>query len=118
MALQRQFQEDILPMTRIIVLLNLKPGKTAEDYERWAVTTDLPTVNGLQSVDSFELFQATGVLGSDAPSPYQYIEVIDVTDMGLFGQETGTETMARVAGEFQTWADPIFIVTNKIGGAA
>lgn len=105
-------------MIRIIVLLNLKPGKSAADYERWAVNTDLPIANGLKSVDKFELFQATGVLGSDGPSPYQYIEVIDVTDMDLFGQEASSETMTRVAAEFQEWATPTFILTRKIGEQA
>lgn len=105
-------------MTRIVVLLNLKPGKSAADYERWAITTDLPTVNALDSVTSFELFQATGVLGSDAPPPYAYVEVIDIADMELFGREVANETMARIAGEFQDWADPIFIVTRKVDAAA
>lgn len=105
-------------MTRIIVLVNLKPGKTASDYERWAVTTDLPTVNALKSVDSFTLFQSTGVLGSDAKPPYDFIEIIDVADMDLFGQEVSTEAMARIAGEFQDWADPVFILTRPIESAA
>lgn len=104
-------------MTRIIVLLNLKPGKSAADYEQWALSTDLPTVNALKSVDSFTLFEATGVLG-DGESPYQYIEIIDVADMDLFGSEVSTEQMGRIAAEFQSWADPIFIVTRQIGGAA
>ncbi len=101
-------------MTRIIVLLNLKPGKSAADYERWAVTTDLPTVNALKSIDSFELFQATGLLGSDAASPYQYIEILDIADMDLFGQEASTETMGRIAAEFNEWSTPTFIVTRPM----
>lgn len=104
-------------MTRIIVLLNLKPGKSPADYEAWALATDLPTVNALASVDSFTLFQATGVLGG-GESPYQYVEVIDVADMDLFGQEASTEAMGRIAAEFQGWADPIFIVTRKVEAAA
>ncbi len=104
-------------MTRIIVLLNLKPGKSPADYESWALATDLPTVNALNSVDSFTLFQATGVLDG-GPSPYQYIEVIDVADMDLFGTEASTEAMGRIAAEFQDWADPIFIVTRKVEAAA
>ncbi|WP_419814498.1 REDY-like protein HapK [Glacieibacterium sp.] len=104
-------------MTRIIVLLNLKPDKSAADYEKWALATDLPTVNALKSVDSFTLFQATDVLGGGV-SPYQYIEVIDVADMDLFGSEVSTEAMGRVAAEFQDWADPIFIVTRQVEAAA
>lgn len=105
-------------MTQIIVLLNLKPGKSAADYEDWARTTDLPTVNALKSVNSFTVLQTTALLGTDAKPPYDYIEIIDVADMDLFGQETATDSMGRVAAEFQAWADPVFIVTRDIGGAA
>lgn len=104
-------------MTRIIVLVNLKPGKSAADYEQWALTTDLPTVNALKSVDSFTLFQATGVLGSDAKPPYDYIEIIDIADMDLFGQEVSTEAMGRIAAEFNDWSTPTFILTRPVDGA-
>lgn len=104
-------------MTKIIVLLNLKPGKSAADYERWAVSTDLPTVNALESVASFSVFQTTGVLGSEAKPPYDYIEIINVADLELFGKEVSTEAMGRIAAEFQDWADPIFILTRDIEGA-
>lgn len=105
-------------MTKIIVLLNLKAGKSSADYEQWARTTDLPTVNGLASVDNFQVFQSTGVLGSDAKAPYDYIEIIDVADMEQFGAEVSTEAMGAIAAEFQAWADPIFILTRNIEDAA
>jgi hypothetical protein len=101
-------------MTRIVVLLNLKPGKNAADYERWALATDLPTVNALKSVDSFTLFQAVGVLGSDDAPPYDYIEVIDIADMDLFGEEVSTEAMGRIAAEFNEWSTPTFVVTRQV----
>lgn len=101
-------------MTRIIVLLNLKEGKSVADYERWAETTDLPTVNGLSSVSNFEVLRTAGLLGGGT-SPYQYVEIIDVADMELFGKETSTEAMHKVAAEFQAWADPVFLMTEKLG---
>ena len=102
--------------TRIVALFNLKPGISVADYEAWAKATDLPTVNGLSSVDRFEVFRSTGVLGSDAKPPYAYIEIIDVADMDGFGKEVSTETMQKVAGEFQAMADDlVFILTDKIG---
>lgn len=103
-------------MTRIIVLVNLKPGKSAADYERWALTTDLPTVNALTSIDGFSLFQSTGLLGSDAKPPYDYIEILDINDMDLFGQEASTETMGRIAAEFNEWSTPTFILTRPVTG--
>jgi hypothetical protein len=100
-------------MTRIIVLVNLKPGKSRADYEAWATSTDLPTVNALNSIDGFALFEATGLLGGGTP-PYDYIEVIDVNDMEAFGRDAATAEMARIAGEFQAWADPVFILTRQV----
>ena len=102
--------------TRIVALFNLKPGISASDYENWAKTKDIPTVNGLKSVDRFEVFRSTGLLGSDARPPYQYIEIIDVKDMDVFGGEVSTETMQKIAGEFQAMADDLaFILTDKLG---
>jgi len=100
--------------TRIIVLFNLKPGRVVADYEAWARRSDLPTVNALGSMERFELFKTTGLLGSEAAPPYQYIEVLDIADMVLFGEDVGTDAMKKIAAEFQDWADPIFITTERI----
>ena len=100
---------------RIIVLFNLRPGVSAADYEKWAKTTDIPVVNRLPSIDSFRVFEATGVMGSETAPPYQYIEVVDVLDEGQFSADVSTETMKRIAAEFQALADnPIFITTSEL----
>jgi hypothetical protein len=101
-------------MTRIIVLFNLKIGATVADYEAWARRVDLPIVGALSSVERFEIFKTTGLIGSTAPTPYQYIEIIDVRDMQLFGTEVAKQTMQRVAGEFATFADALFLLTEKL----
>ena len=102
-------------MKRIVVLFNLKDAGSAAEYEAWATSTDLPTVRALESVDSFTVHRATGLLGTDATPPYEYIEIIDVNDMSVFGEEVSTETMRKVAGEFQAFADsPVFILTDTL----
>lgn len=101
---------------RIIALFNLKPGVSAADYEAWARRVDLPTVNGLKSIENFEVFRTTGLLGSEAKPPYRYIEIIDVLDMDGFGKDVATATMQKVAAEFQAMAaDLSFIMTEKLG---
>lgn len=101
--------------TRIVALFNLKPGISVSEYENWAKTKDIPTVNGLKSVDAFEVFRSTGVLGSDAKPPYAYIEVIDVNDMAGFGSEVSTEAMKKIAAEFRPMTeDLVFILTDKL----
>jgi hypothetical protein len=45
---------DPIPAT-LIVLFSLKEGRSADDYERWARETDVPTGKGLPSVGDFRV---------------------------------------------------------------
>jgi len=100
---------------KILVLFNLKSGTSVADYEQWAKTVDIPTVNGLGSIEKFEVFKTTGLLFSEETPPYQYFETLDILDMDKFGAEAGSETMQKIAGAFQEMADnPVFITTEKL----
>jgi hypothetical protein len=102
-------------MTNLVVLFNLKEGVDPSEYEAWAQSTDLPIVRGLDSIESFSIYRTSGLLGSDAKPPYQYVEVIDIGDMARFGEEVASDTMQRVAAEFQERADnPLFISAESI----
>jgi len=101
--------------TTIIVLFNLKPDADPAAYERWAAETDLPTVRGLATTEGFDVYRTTGVLGSDTPAPYQYVEIIRVSDMPGFRSEVATETMQQVAAEFRGFADdPVFMLSEEV----
>jgi hypothetical protein len=99
---------------RIIALFNLKPGVSVSDYESWAKTVDIPTVNGLPSIDKFELFRTTGLLGSDARAPYSYIEIIDVNDMEQFGKDAAMPVMQAISASFQGMANVSFLTTEPV----
>ena len=101
---------------RIIVLFNLQEGYTAEDYERWARDKDIPGVNGLGSVDSFEVFRSEGLLFAESDPPYQYIEILDINDMEQFGADASQAHMQAIAGEFQNdiARDLVFINVSKL----
>lgn len=102
-------------MPRIVVLFNLKEDVTPEDYESWARSTDIPTVNELKSVDRFSVYRSAGLLIGDGAPPYAYVEIIDVNDMQGFGNDVATDAMQKVAGEFQQFADdPCFVLTEDL----
>lgn len=101
---------------RILALFNLKPGVSVDDYEQWARSVDIPTVNGFGSIEKFEVFKSTGLFGSEGPPPYAYYEIIDVADMEAFGADVASETAQKVAGEFQAMTDDlVFITSDKLG---
>lgn len=101
---------------RIICLFNLKDGVDVAEYEEWAKTRDIPTVNGLGSVNGFTVHKATGVFGDDAAQPhYEYIEIIDITGMDAFVADISTEDFQAAAAPFQGFADaPQFILTEDL----
>ena len=101
---------------RILVLFNLKDGVSRDDYENWAKTKDIPGVNGLGSVDVFEVFRTEGMRFSDDAAPYEYFEILDINDMEKFGAEVSSEAMTAHATEFQTEfaKDIAFIQTSKL----
>lgn len=100
---------------RIIVLFKLKPGVDIAEYEEWAKTRDIPNVNALGSVSAFTVHKATGLFGSDAPAPYDYVEVIDITGMDAFVADVTTPEFQALAAPFQDYADnPQFILTEDL----
>lgn len=98
---------------KILALFNLKPDVSVSDYEAWAKSVDIPTVNGLGSIEKFEVFKTTGLLFSEDKPPYQYFETIDILDMDKFGEEAGSETMQKIAAEFQAMADDLVFITTE-----
>ncbi len=99
----------------LLALFNLKDDVSVNDYVAWARSVDLPTVNGLKSVDQFSAYSIGEVFGSDARPPYQYFEIIDVNDMDQFMSDISTDTMKKVAGEFQKFTDDvIFLLSERL----
>lgn len=102
-------------MKRLIAVFNLKPQVLEPDYEAWAKRVDIPTVNALPSVGSFEVLKVTGQLGSEAAPPYRYVEVIDIKDEEGFARDVASAPMQKIAGEFRAMVDVVFLQTEKVG---
>jgi hypothetical protein len=106
---------DETAMSRVIAVFNLKAQVLEHDYEAWAKRVDIPTVNALPSVGSFEVLKVTGQLGSDAPPPYRYIEVIDIQDEEGFARDVASAPMQKIASEFRAMVDVAFLKTERVG---
>lgn len=100
---------------RIVCLFNLKQGADRTRYEAWARGTDIPGVNALGSVREFTVHRATGLFGSDAPPPYDYVEVIDIHGMDAFVADVSNPEFQKVAAAFGQFTDnPTFILTEDL----
>ncbi|MGI9331051.1 MAG: REDY-like protein HapK [Gammaproteobacteria bacterium] len=102
-------------MTTLIVLFRLRAGVDTKAYEAWAKQTDLPVVRQLGSVSDFKLRRVMGLFGSDSSAPYDYVEMIDVTDMPGFVADVSSEEMKGVAAQFREFADnPVFMLSSDV----
>lgn len=103
-------------MATVLVLFNLAEGADPEEYEEWAREVDVPTVEGLQSVDRMRVFRVGSVLGSDQAPPYRYFEVIEVNDLEKLGEEVASDVMAPIAAKFQgEYAHaPAFLIADEL----
>lgn len=99
----------------LIVFFNLKSETNEAQYLQWAKESDLPAVNKLNSILSFEVFKGIRILGQDKPSPWTYFEVIHISSEEAFLNDVQTEQMQKIIKQFQEFTENAnFIVTEKI----
>lgn len=102
----------------LIVFFNLKSTTDESKYLQWAKESDLPTVNKLSSVSSFEVFKGVSMFGQDQPSPWDYFEVIHINSEENFLNDIQTEAMQKIVAQFEEFTEEAqFIVTENIPAA-
>jgi DNA-binding Lrp family transcriptional regulator len=89
----------------MIVLVKLKEGVDPEDYERWILDSYAPAVRDLPSVEDWRDYRVSGLLGSDASPPYQYVVTLDVKDLDQLGRDMTGEEMQKLFSELHDLAD-------------
>ena len=89
----------------MIVLANLKDGVDPEDYERWILESYAPAARDLPSVEDWRDYRVSGLLGSDAAPPYQYVVTLEVNDTEQLGRDMSGEEMQRLFSELHDLAE-------------
>jgi hypothetical protein len=69
---------------RVFFLNNLKPGVEPADYEEWIRTRDYPIARKQEAISTYVVTRVTGPLSDGEVSPYQYLEVIEITDIEAY----------------------------------
>jgi hypothetical protein len=71
-------------MPVVFFLNKLREGVT--DYEQWVREVDYPTARALTTIKSYVVARTPTTLEAE-PSPYDYIERVEVTDIAAYRQE-------------------------------
>ncbi len=98
----------------LVVLLKLKPGADPAAYEQWAAETDAPTAKSLPSIAGWNLYAAQGLVGAEGAPPFDYIEVVQVSDTEQMAKDMAGEAIAQRIAELAEFAEPVFVLTRSV----
>ncbi len=73
-------------MPTVFFLTRLKEGADAADYEKWVREFDYPTAGKIPSIVSYRNYRLGGSF-RQADVSYDYLEVIEVTDLEAYRRD-------------------------------
>ncbi|MGH3004729.1 MAG: hypothetical protein ACRDOS_02285 [Gaiellaceae bacterium] len=76
---------------RVFFLNKLREGVHPSDYERWVREVDYPFARSIPSIESYVVSRAASLLGEDGKPPYDFIEVVEVTDLAAYEADLSTD---------------------------
>ncbi len=100
-------------MPAMIVLVDLKEGVSPEDYERWVLESYAPAVRELPSVSDWRNYRVSGLLGSDAAPPHQYVVTVDIDDLAQLGRDMAGEEMRGLLSELHRLAGVVQLMSER-----
>lgn len=74
-------------MTTVYWLVKLRPGATAEAYQRFVQTVDYPEIPKIASIRSYRSNRVAGSLPEGKDLPFDFIDVVEVTDLEAYARD-------------------------------
>jgi hypothetical protein len=66
---------------RVFFLNKLRDGVDPQEYEDWIRRVDYPVARAQGAITAYTVTRIEGTLGEGGESPYDYLEVIEITDL-------------------------------------
>ena len=88
---------------RVFFLNRLHEHADHEEYEAWIRRVDYPIARAQDVISSYTVTRIDGTLSGEGESPYDYLEVIEITDLEAYralGQKPEFEQLLREWSEF------------------
>ena len=69
---------------RVFFLNRLRDGVDPKEYEDWIRRVDYPVARAQRAIVSYTVTRIDGTLSGEGESPYDYLEVIEITDLEAY----------------------------------
>ena len=70
--------------TRVFFLNRLHDGADPDEYEAWIRRVDYPVARAQGAITSYTVTRIEGTLSGEDESPYDYLEVIEISDLEAY----------------------------------
>jgi hypothetical protein len=95
-------------MPNVFWFSNLQPGVTAEDYERWVREVDYVLAKEIPSIISYRVYHINGVCIGDDPALYDYVEMVEITDIDVYRHEIRNHPAAeKIVAEIRDYVESV-----------
>jgi len=74
-------------MTTVYWLVKLRPGVSAEDYQRFVQKVDYPEVQHIASIRSYQSNRVLDSLPEGSVLPFDFIDVVEVEDLAAYARD-------------------------------
>lgn len=74
-------------MPTVFWFSKLQPGAKAEEYESWVQRVDYVMAKQIPSIISYRVYRVNGVCMGDDPAMYDYVEIVEITDIDIYRHE-------------------------------
>ncbi len=71
-------------MTTVFWLVKLRPGVSAEDYQRFVQTVDYPEIPNIASIRAYQSNRVVGAVPEAGAVPFDFIDAVEVVDLQAY----------------------------------
>jgi len=95
---------------RVFFLYRLRDSVDPQEYEDWIRRVDYPIVRAMGAIESYTVTRIEGTLSGEGESPYDYLEVIEITDLDAYGALGALPEFKQLLEEWSEYvADAVMI---------
>jgi hypothetical protein len=95
---------------KIFMIYKLRQGITKEEYRKWSLERDQPTLTGREGINEYRVFDVEGV---DGPDSFEIIEYVNVENWDVWKKVTTTGPMVPIGDDFARLVDVDSVVALR-----
>ncbi len=100
--------------SRVFFLNRLHEGVDPAEYETWIRSVDYPVARGQDAITSYTVTRIEGTLTGEGESPYDYLEVIEITGLDEYRALGSLPAFERLLQEWSQYVAHAVMIHGEV----